>query len=383
MPSSQKRNAVKAIVVGAVGAAVLSRPAERAYIDPATSVNANVLGGWLRDPPDSLASNALNSPDYIGRAGKALADKAYPFMQEVDWNSMLYLGKPGGTASALDWLKAVDSALVMGQAMDSQLLKKAAFAHHEAIKTIDTKGLLSKASFADVNEGIGKLIASVPTAKTMAVYNSFKDLVGADVPPYLMSTVKEADAKAAYQGLMEFKDVVKKNPIAAVEPGAPAYLSSGQLAAIDKAAAKLSTASYPFIKDIDWTSDLYLKPLPAVDGKAALKAVDSMIVMGANMDPKLLKDAVGAHHKAIAGVDAKGVLSQADYTAVNAGIGKIIASVPTSEVMNVYNSFAKIVNPAVGNNLFVMNSKGAAGADAIAAYTALMEFKDVVKAAQL
>merc|ERR1719238_1904431 len=113
-------------------------------------------------------------------------------------------------------------------------------------------GVLSKGSFADVNAAIGRLIASVPEDKTMDVYNSFKDLVGSDVPAYLMSTVKEADAKAAYAGLMEFKDVVKKNPITAVEPGAPAYLSAGQLAAIDKAAAKLSTASYPFIKDIDW-----------------------------------------------------------------------------------------------------------------------------------
>merc|ERR1719440_481392 len=341
-------------------------------MDPAM----NILGGWLRDPPADLSSNAVFANDNIKNAAAKLSDKAYPFMQEVDWNSMLYLGEPGGTASALDWLKAVDSALVMGQAMDSQLLKKAAFAHHEAIKTIDTKGLLSKDAFADVNEGIGKLIASVRTEKTMGVYNSFKDLVGADVPPYLMSTVKEADAKAAYKGLMEFKDVVKKNPITAVEPGAPAYLSAGQLAAIDKAAAKLSKASYPFIQDIDWTSDLYLKPLPAVDGKAALKAVDSMIVMGANMDPKLLKEAVGAHHKAVDSMIVMGANMEADYKAVTAGIGKIIASVPTAEVMNVYNSFAKILNPAVGNNLFLLNSKGAAGADAIAAYTALMEFKD-------
>merc|ERR1712125_72908 len=164
----------------------------------------------------------------------------------------------------------------------------------------DTNGVLSKGTFTEVNAGIGKLIASVPTAKTMDVYNSFKALVGADVPAYLMSTVKEEDARKAYKALMEFKDVVKKNPIEPTEVAVSPTLSPAKLAAVEKAAAKLSAASYPFIKDIDWTSDLYLKPLPGVDGLKALKAIDSMIVMGASMDGKLLKDAVDAHHKAIA-----------------------------------------------------------------------------------
>merc|ERR1712232_1417095 len=166
-------------------------------------------------------------------------------------------------------------------AMDSATLKDAAMAHHRAIQSVDSKGLLSKASFEDVNVGIGKLIASVPEAKTMDVYNSFKALVGADVPAYLMSTVKEADAKAAYKALMEFKDVVKKNKFEPTEPVVNPELSPAKLAAVEKAAGKLSAASYPFIKDIDWTSDLYMKPLPGVDGLKALKAIDSMIVLGA------------------------------------------------------------------------------------------------------
>merc|ERR1712070_700887 len=112
--------------------------------------------------------------------------------------------------------------------------------------------------------------------------------------------------------------------------------------------------------------------------KEALTAVDKMLVMGASMDGKLLKEAAEAHHKAIAGVDGKGVLTASDYEAVNAGIGKLVASVPQSQVMDVYYSFAKILNPVVGNNMFEFSK----GADAIAAYQALMQFKDVVKAAQ-
>merc|ERR1712050_768220 len=69
---------------------------------------------------------------------------------------------------------------------------------------------------------------------------------------------------------LEFKDVVKANPITPAVTDTPAALSS-KLGPIDAAAAKLSAASYPFIKDIDWTSDLYLKPLPGVTPNQAMK----------------------------------------------------------------------------------------------------------------
>merc|ERR1712079_865372 len=105
--------------------------------------------------------------------------------------------------------------------------------------------VLSKADFEAVNAAIGRMIASVPESKTMDVYNAFSALVDKGVPPYLMSTVNEADAKAAYAALMEFKDVVKANPIT------PAAVSAPSTAQIDAAAGKLSAAAYPFLKDID------------------------------------------------------------------------------------------------------------------------------------
>merc|ERR1712192_126410 len=189
-----------------------------------------------------------------------------------------------------------------------------------------------------------------------------------------MSTVNEADAKKAYSALMEFKDVVKANPIT---PTTPAALS-GKLGAIDAAAGKLSSAAYPLIKDVDWTSDLSLKPLPGASPNQVLKAIDKALVMGASMDGALLKDAAKAHSKAIGSVDAKLVTSASDFEAVNAALVKVIASVPTSQVMDVYNAFGKIVNPVVPNYLFSSVNPG----DAQAAYVALLSFKDVVKAAQ-
>lgn len=347
---------------------------------PAPTSHARASAAAALGVAATAGATAPAFADDIGTAATKLADAAYPFMKDVDWFTSLYLQKPGGTASAADWLKAVDKALVMGEAMDSKLLSDAAMAHHKAVGTIDSNGVLSKGSFADVNAAIGRLIASVPEEKTMDVYNSFSSLVGSDVPAYLMSTVKEADAKAAYSALVEFKDVVKAHPITPTEPTMSAKLSADKLDAVGAAAGKLSSASYPFIKDIDWTSSKFLTPLPGVSAKDALAAVDKAIVMGASMDPKLLKDAVEAHHKAIGGVDAKGVPTLADYEAINAALGKTIASVPASQVMDVYNAFAKIVSPVVGNYLYTSYGNGG---DAIAAYKALLQFKDVVKAAQV
>merc|ERR1711933_600251 len=154
-------------------------------------------------------------------------------------------------------------------------------------------------------------------SKTMDVYNSISALVDPQVPAYLMSTVKEADAKAAYNALVDFAAVVKAHPITASTPAST--VSGGS---ISSAASKLSAAAYPLMKDVDWTSNLFSKPIPGKDAQAVLKAVDKMIVMGSQMDGGALQEAARAHAKAIEGMDSKGVLSQADFTAINAGLGR-------------------------------------------------------------
>jgi hypothetical protein len=315
----------------------------------------------------------------IGDAASKLSDAAYPFVKDVDWFSTLYMQNPS-SAGALEWVKAVDKAIEMGAAMDSKLLSDAALAHHKAIGTIDSNGVLSKAALTDVNAALGRLIASVPESQTLDVYNAFKSLTGDAAANYLMSTVKEADAKAAQAALITFSDVVKANPITATVPSVNPKLSFEKLDAVSLAAGKLSKASYPFLQDVDWTSPVFSKPLPGVSSKDALQAVDKMIVMGSSMDGKLLKEAAEAHHKAIGSIDAKGVTSASDYEAVNAALGKAIASVPQSQVMDVYNTFAKVLGSGVVGNNMIQFAKGA---DAYAAYKALLDFKDVVKAAQV
>jgi len=147
---------------------------------------------------------------------------------------------------------------------------------------------------------------------------------------------------------------------------------------IDDAAAKLSEASYPFLKEIDWNSDVYAK-LPTAKPLAVLKAIDKMILMGAAMDGAALKAGAEAHHKAIGSIDANGVTTLADYTAVNSAIGHMVASVPKSTTMDVYNSIAGF---KLGSDVgpYMMSKVNAA--DAATAYKAFLEFKDVVKASQ-
>merc|ERR1719254_298813 len=313
--------------------------------------------------------------DPIGDAGKKLSEASYPFLKDINWKSTLALTKPG-SAGAGDWLKAIDKAIVMGASMDSKLLKAAVDAHHKAIGSAGSSGVTSKADYEAINAALGRAIASVPESQVMDVYNSFSSLVGSDVPAYLMSTVKEADAKAAYSALLEFKDVVKAHPI--TPSPAASKVSSDAASKISAAAGKLSSAAYPFLKDVDWSSDLALKPLPGASPQQVLKAIDKALVMGAAMDGAALTEAAEAHHKAIGSVDAKLVTSAGDFEATNAGLGKAIASVPTSKVMDVYNAFSSITNPVVPN--FLYSSVNAN--DAQAAYRALLEFKDVVKAAR-
>merc|ERR1712050_90999 len=147
-----------------------------------------------------------------GDAAKKLSDAAYPFLKDIDWKSTLALTKPG-SASAGEWVKAIDKAidkaLVMGSAMDGAALKEAAEAHHKAIGSIDGSLVTTQSDFEAINAGLGKAIASVPTSKVMDVYNAFSGILSPVVPNYLFSSVNPNDAQKAYNALLEFKDVVK------------------------------------------------------------------------------------------------------------------------------------------------------------------------------
>merc|ERR1712186_159268 len=115
---------------------------------------------------------------------------------------------------------------------------------------------------------------------------------------------------------------------------------------IGDAAKKLADASYDFAKEVDWNNGLYLQAPGQFQPLEALKAIDKMIVMGAQADPKLLSAAAAAHHKAIGSISGpNGVTSKADWEAVNAALGRVFASVPEASVMDVYNAVSDITDP--------------------------------------
>jgi len=354
-----------------LGAAVLFR--SKVFVPPPSVKSPGVAQLSAATCAAALLAAENAHADAIGDAAAKLSKAAYPFMKEVPWNSNLYTINPG-SSDAVAWAKAIGKMIDMGAAMDTKLLKAGADAHHAALGGLNKDGLCSESQLTAINAAIGRMIASVPESKTMDVFNAVGKLVDDKVPPYLMSTVKEGDAKAAYSAVVDFANVVKANPIT---PSTPASTVSG--GAISTAAAKLSTAAYPFMKDVDWTSNLFAKPIPGQTASDVVKAVDKMIVMGSAMDGAALKEAALAHVKAIEGVDSKGLLSPSDFEAINAGLGKAIASVPTAKVMDVYNAVGKVVGSSpIPNYLYSQVNPQ----DAQAAYNALLEFKDVVKAAQ-
>lgn len=355
------------VLLGGVAVAAMWHLRQPAFVSPAKRMIAPAAGAV------AMMGAAPAFADEIGDAAKQLGAASYDFAKEVDWNNGIYLQAPGAF-KPLEALKAIDKMIVMGAQADPKLLKAAADAHHKAIGSISgPNGVTSKADWEAVNAALGRVIASVPESTVMDVYNSVSSITDPAVPAYMKSLVNGADADKAYSAFLTFKDVVKKNQVASA--GAAATVPSDNIGA---AAKKLSDASYPFLSDIDWLSDLYIKPLPGASVSQVMKALDKTIVMGSAVDGNALKAAAEAHHKAIGSIDAKGVTSAADYEAVNAALGRVIASVPTSKVMDVYNAWAGLVNPAVPNKLFSTVDPLHANAAAKAFY----EFKDVVKAAQ-
>jgi len=353
------------VLIAAVAVACLCRlrptsfvPAPPRHGPAAIAATAAVLGA----APSAFA-------DRIDDAAATLSAAAYPLLKEANWNSDYLISLPGAKPDAV--AKAIEKTLEMGAAMDGAAVKAGVKAHSEAIGAIDKNGVTSQAAFKKINAALGHMIASAGEAKTMAVYDAWSDVVPAGIPAYLKSTVNGRSADAAYNALMQFKDVVKTEAggmgAAPPAPRAPD--------AIDAAAKTLSEAAYPLMKDVDWNAD-YFSKLPGAKPTAVLSAIKKALDQGAAMDPAFIKEGALAHAKAIGNVDAKGVLPLEDFVAINSALGHMIKSSGTSATMGTYDAFKGLVADNIPS--YLMSTVNPS--DAQAAYTALMSFKDVVKA---
>lgn len=202
-PTIMARSAWKALTVAAAVVAVCN------------VCSLTFVPGPLRKAAPVAAASAAGMmlapaafADEIGDAAKKLGDASYAFAKEVDWNNGIFLQAPG-KFQPLKALKAIDKMIEMGAAADPKLLKAAAEAHHKAIGSISgPNGVTSRADWDAVNAALGRVVASVPKEKVMAVYNSVKDITDPKVPAYMKSLVNGADAEKAYQGFLDFKDAV-------------------------------------------------------------------------------------------------------------------------------------------------------------------------------
>merc|ERR1719265_1331589 len=114
------------------------------------------------------------------------------------------------------------------------------------------------------------------------------------IPQNLLARQNPVDAMAAYSALVQFKDTVR-----AYQPDA-----------IGAAAAKLSSAAYPFMKQVPWNSYEFLLTPGKADPIGWAKAIGKIIDMGAAMDSGHVKAGCQAHHAAMVGLPANGVCSE-------------------------------------------------------------------------
>merc|ERR1719461_1897346 len=247
----------KALLYSAVAGTALLR--STVFVPPPAASPSAKAASLAACAAGLLGATGNAHADAIGDAAAKLSKAAYPFMKEVPWNSGLYNLNPG-TGDAQAVTRAIGKMIAMGAAMDSKLLAAGADAHHKALSGLPANGVCSESQLTAINAAIGRMIASVPESTTMDVYDSVSALVDPKVPEYLMSTVKEAAARNAYNALIDFTKVVKANPIT---PTVPVSKVSGSAAAsIEAASSKLSAAAYPFLSGIDWADSLYSKPIP-------------------------------------------------------------------------------------------------------------------------
>merc|ERR1712217_802545 len=112
---------------------------------------------------------------------------------------------------------------------------------------------------------------------------------------------------------------------------------------IGSAAAKLASASYPFIVQVPWNSSEFLMTPGKPDPIGWTKAIGKII----DMDAEAVRESCLAHHVAMKDLPPNGVCSEADLAYIYYTIGRMIASVPEPRTMSVYNAVTALVDPRV------------------------------------
>merc|ERR1711920_961954 len=104
-------------------------------------------------------------------------------------------------------------------------------------------------------------------------------------------------------------------------------MGAANAATVEEAAKKLADTSYPMVKATDWATtdvlDKYMATVPTT--KEFSKAI---LELSVNLDPKLVKDAVQAHKKAVDSMGPDFVTPLKNHEEVTVALAKIFAATP-------------------------------------------------------
>lgn len=149
--------------------------------------------------------------------------------------------------------------------------------------------------------------------------------------------------------------------------------SAAHAASVQDAAKKLADASYPMVKATDWATtsvlDKYVADVPM--SKEFVKAVLDLSV---NLDPKLVKDAVSAHKKAVEAMGPNFVTPLKNHEDVTIAIAKMFAAAPKDKIQAVFDTTPGVAS--LNGAWYAQMPK----ADADATFVAFKELAQAVQA---
>ncbi|CAE7243128.1 unnamed protein product [Symbiodinium sp. CCMP2592] len=376
-----------------------------------------------------VAAPSMDGP--IGMAAKKLADASYPMIKSLDWAGTGVLDKYVAKTPATK--ESIAAFLDAGLAMDPKLIQGATQAHLDALKEVDGKLVTSLKGHEEVTVAIAKLIASAPPATIKKVFDTVPNIQGLNADWF--ATMPMTDAIKSYQAFLEtatavaadlvayklFSEVVccrilavsfraeEKLFVAMARSGrvlclvaavaavlhaswtfvpgplrrqaVPLAASAAVLAplpafadGVDTAAKKLADASYPMVKAVDWATtdvlDKYMAKVPTT--KEFSKAILDLSV---SLDPKLVKDAVAAHKKAVDAMGPDFVTPLKNHEEVTVALAKMFAAAPKDKIKAVFDATPSVKD--LNAAWYAQMPK----ADADATFVAFKELAEAVKAA--
>jgi len=162
-------------------------------------------------------------------------------------------------------------------------------------------------------------------------------------------------------------------PWAAVS-AATMFGSAASAGPVEDAAKKLADKSYPMVKATDWATtdvlDKYMATVPTT--KEFSKAI---LELSVNLDPKLVKDAVQAHKKAVDAMGPNFITPLKNHEDVTIALAKMFAAAPKDKIKAVFDATPNVADL---NGAWY---KQMPQADAQATFEAFKELANVVNAA--